>query len=117
MTVLVVDDDRDQLTIRAELLRKCEFDVVEAAGREEARRLAADHRPGCVVMDLNLPTTEDGLALIRDLKEIDPHIHLIILTGLNRKVLERRLDATTVDHVLRKPAASAQLIRTLKAYA
>jgi CheY-like chemotaxis protein len=116
MTVLVIDDDLDQLAIRAELLRTCGFTAIEAAGREQARRLAADNRPGCVVMDLNLPTKAEGLALIRELKEIDQSVHLIVLTGSDRKVLDNRAEATMVDAVLRKPARSAQLIRTLKAY-
>jgi two-component system response regulator RegA len=87
MIVLVVDDDHDQLAIRSELFRICGFTVIEATGRERARRLAADHRPGCAVMDLNLPTKAEGLALIRELKEIDQGVHVILLTGSDRKVL------------------------------
>jgi CheY-like chemotaxis protein len=50
------------------------------------------------------------------LKEIDQSVHLIVLTGSDRKVLDNRAEASMVDAVLRKPARSAQLIRTLKAY-
>jgi len=116
MIVLVVDDDLDQLAIRSELFRTCGFTAIEAAGREQALQLAAEHRPGCVVMDLNLPTKAEGLALIRQLKEIDQSVHLIVLTGSDRRVLDNRAEATMVDAVLRKPAQSARLIRALKAY-
>jgi CheY-like chemotaxis protein len=116
MTVLVVDDDLDQLAVRAELFRSSGFTAIEAAGREQALQLAADHRPGCVVMDLNLPAKADGLALIRELKELDPNVHVILLTGSDRKVLDHRVEATMVDAVLRKPAQSSKLIRALKAY-
>ncbi len=117
MKVLVVDDDFDQLEIRALLLRKSGFEVFEAGGRLEAQRLAADHRPDCAVIDLNMPTSAEGLALIRDLKLINPEIHLIVLTGADTQVFETRGEAALVDEVVKKPAGSAQLIQKLKAYA
>lgn len=117
MKVLVVDDDFDQLAIRALLLRKSGFEVFEAGGRLEARRLAADHHPDCAVIDLNMPTSADGLALIRELKRNDAKIHLIVLTGSDTHVFELRSEAALVDEVLKKPAVSAQLIQKLKAYA
>jgi DNA-binding response OmpR family regulator len=117
MKVLVVDDDYDQLEIRALLLRKSGFDVLEAGGRIEARRLAKDHQPDCAVMDLNLPSSAEGLALIRDLKSINARMHLIVLTGSNTHVLETHSEAALVDDVLKKPAVSAKLIQKLRAYA
>jgi DNA-binding response OmpR family regulator len=117
MKVLVVDDDFDQLEIRALLLRKSGFEVLEAGCRLEARRLAADHQPDCAVIDLNLPTSAEGLALIRELKLINAKIHLIVLTGADTQVFELRSEAALVDEVLKKPAVSARLIQKLRAYA
>jgi YesN/AraC family two-component response regulator len=64
-----------------------------------------------------LPTSAEGLALIRDLKLINAKIHLLVLTGADTHVFERRTEATLVDEILRKPAVSAQLIEKLRAYA
>jgi DNA-binding response OmpR family regulator len=117
MKVLVVEDDVDQLNIRALLLRRSGFEVFEAGTRFEARRLAAFHYPDCAVMDLNMPTVSEGLALIRDLKLINANMHVIVLTGADTHVFEMRSEAALVDQVFKKPAVSAQLIRKLKAYA
>jgi CheY-like chemotaxis protein len=113
----VVDDDLEQLSIRTMLLEKSGFEVVKASDAIRARELAADHRPNCVLMDLNLPTHADGLALIRDLKAMDANIRLFVLTGFDPRRFRQYPEAKLVDEVFGKPASSAAVIRRLKAYA
>ena len=117
MKVLVVDDDLDQLSIRTMLLEQSGFEVVTASDGVSARELAAEQRPNCVLMDLNLPTPEEGLALIRDLKAIDGNMRLFILTGSDPRRFRQHPEAEMVDGVFGKPTSSATLIRKLRAYA
>ena len=117
MKVLVVDDDLEQLSIRTMLLEQSGFEVVTASNGARARQLAAEHRPTCVLMDLNLPTPSEGLALIRDLKAVDGAMRLFILTGSDPRSFRKHPEAAMVDEVFRKPASSAALIRKLKAHA
>lgn len=116
MKILVVDDDQDQRHLRSQLLIRHGFDTFEAPDRATATRLAIEHRPSAVVLDLGLPTTEDGLALIRELRSLDAAVHLIVLTGRNRRILETRPEAELIDHLMVKPASTAQLVRALRAY-
>ena len=113
----MVDDDLEQLSIRTLLLEKSGFEVVTASDGKHALQLAAEHGPNCVLMDLNLPTHADGLALIRDLKAMDGNMRLFILTGSDPQRFRQLPEAKLVDGVFGKPASSAALIRKLRAYA
>jgi CheY-like chemotaxis protein len=117
MKVLVVDDDLDQLSIRSMLLEKSGFEVVKATDAKRALEQASRHRPHCVLMDLNLPTYAEGLALIHDLKAMDANMRLFILTGSDQQRFRQHPEAKLVDAVFGKPASSAALIRKLKTYA
>jgi CheY-like chemotaxis protein len=117
MTILIVDDDQDQLSTRKMLLEHSGFQVVAAENETQARRLATEHRPDCVLMDLNLPTLKEGLGLIRDLKAENHELHVLILTGSDPKILMGRPESALVDAVFRKPARSGALIEKLRAYA
>lgn len=114
MKVLVIDDDRDQCQLRSQLLARHGFETVEACDRATAQKLAVEHKPQFVVLDLGLPTLEEGLALIRDLRSFDDEVHLVVLTGHQRKVFESRPEAGLVNDVLTKPTSTAKLIRTLR---
>ncbi len=102
-TILVVDDDD---ALRERLV--CAFAArgYEAHGArdgEEAVRLARQESPELAVVDLRMPGPS-GLAVVRDLKEIDAATNIVVLTGYGSiaTALEAvRLGAT---HYLPKPA-------------
>jgi len=113
MKILIIDDDADQREIRALLLSQTGFEVSEAGDAASAKTIAAEERPNAAVIDLRLPTIEDGLALIRDLKTMNPAMRLIVLTGARANVLEARPVRLLVDQLLVKPAPAAALIQAL----
>ena len=116
LKVLMVDDDLEQLSIRTLVFEKNDFKVVTASDGKGALQLAAEHKPNHVLMDLNVPTHADGLALIRDLKAMDGNMRLFILTGSDLRRFRQLPEAKLVDGVFGKPASSAALIRKLKSY-
>jgi DNA-binding response OmpR family regulator len=116
MKVLVVDDDGDQRELRSLLLTRAGFDAIPARDKESAKELAIMYRPGAAVVDLALPTIEDGVELIRELSSIHPGIRLVILTGWTRNAAQKQLDGLRIDELFIKPMATAELIRTLRTY-
>jgi two-component system OmpR family response regulator len=116
MTILVVDDDRDQRELRSLLLTRNGFEAVAAADKASAKRLAATHHPEAAVVDLSLPTIQDGLELIRDLKTLDSAIRVVVLTGSSQRTLAKDLDSAPVDDLFIKPASTAALVRKLRSY-
>jgi DNA-binding response OmpR family regulator len=117
MKVLVADDDGDQLSLLCMLLNRSGFEAIGAVDSTAAAELAAAQKPECAVVDIRLPTEERGLWLIRELKRLDPVIHIIVLTGGDPERLARRTDADSIQEIIVKGAASGPLIRTLKSLA
>lgn len=117
MKVLLADDDPDQLALRSMLLEQSGFEAIGAADHASAAKLAASEKPECAVIDLRLPTEERGISLIRELKELNSSIHIIVLTGGNPERLARQTTASLVEEVLVKGGSSGHLIRKLKSLA
>ena len=53
--VLIVDDNQKNLKLARDVLRAAGFRTLEAASGSEAIRLAAEHLPDVILMDLRLP--------------------------------------------------------------
>ena len=79
--VLIADDQRvvrDGLSMLVALIDDVEV-VGTACDGAEAVRLAEDHRPDVVLMDLRMPGT-DGIAATADLRQRLPAIRVLVLT-------------------------------------
>jgi CheY-like chemotaxis protein len=116
MTVLLADDDRDQLTIRQMLLAKFGFETVIATDAKSALGVARKQRPACAIVDLRFPTQDAGLALIRKLKELNRELYILVLTGSKSGVLESSPERLLIDGVIEKGSPSAGLIQRLKEF-
>lgn len=110
--LLVVEDDADQRELRRMLLERAGHDVEVAAGAREAERACARRQPAVVVMDLRLPASDDGIALIRRLREICPALRIVVLSGFPAD-LKARPEARLVDAVVPKPCRSAKLMEVV----
>lgn len=117
MKVLVADDDQDQLSLRCMLLARSGFETLSAADAATATKLAAAQKPQCAVVDLRLPTSERGLQLIRDLKTLDPGMHVFVLTGSDERGVAQAPERGLIDAVLTKGSGSAILIQKLRTVA
>ncbi|MCX5876468.1 MAG: response regulator [Deltaproteobacteria bacterium] len=79
--ILIVDDELDFGTTLAERLELRGFAAKAVGGAQEAMAvLAGDWRPDVVLLDLMMPGI-DGLAALDLIKQHDPKIQVIILTG------------------------------------
>jgi CheY-like chemotaxis protein len=80
-TVLVVDDSAvDRRIVRGLLEHAGEFEILEASDGEEALAVVAEHVPDVVITDLLMPKM-DGFAMVEALKEDQPGIPVILMTG------------------------------------
>jgi DNA-binding NarL/FixJ family response regulator len=116
--VLLADDHgvvRDGL---ARLLGSvADIEVVGAAADgDQAVKLAREHRPDVVLMDLRMPGM-DGSEATRRLLESDPAMHVVILTSFSeRDEILGALDAGAIGYLL-KDAEPDELIRGVRAAA
>jgi DNA-binding response OmpR family regulator len=80
-TVLVVDDEPTILDVVGRYIERAGYETHRAADGPEALRLAAEHRPDLVVLDLMLPGI-DGIEVMRQLhEEPGAPIAVIMLTA------------------------------------
>jgi len=108
--VLVVDDDPDVRELLVEHLRGMGFRVAAAADGRAAIS-AVERSPGhfsLILTDLQLPGA-DGLAVLRAAKQLNPGVHVVIITGYAS--LDSAIEAVRVGayDYLTKPFSLGQL--------
>jgi CheY-like chemotaxis protein len=81
-TVLVVEDNKDNLQIITYALQRAGYEVIVAETGEEGVELAIVRRPFFIVMDINLPGI-DGIEATRRIRnsEIDGSIPVVAITS------------------------------------
>jgi two-component system KDP operon response regulator KdpE len=111
--ILVVDDEPGIVRALGINLRALGYQIEAAANGEEALRMAADHRPDAVILDLGLPGI-DGIDVIRGLRGWSnvPIIVLSVREAEREKIAA--LDAGADDYVT-KPFGMGELLARLRA--
>ena len=112
--ILFVDDDELEQLFAREILALGRHEVVQARDGEEA--LETYRREGlyidAVETDLAMPRL-NGLRLIQELREIDPHVILIAASGQNADQLDLA-QGFGVEAVLYKPWDPARFLELLE---
>lgn len=79
--VLVVDDEAGvRRVLRDVAKRALKAEAWEASDGEEALRIFGEIKPDVVLSDIRMPAM-DGITLLRHLKEKDPQVPVILVTG------------------------------------
>ncbi|MBZ0273211.1 response regulator [bacterium] len=106
--VLVVDDDAMIRRLVARTLMPGARQVIEAGDGEEGLACFREARPDAVLSDIVMPRT-DGLAFLRQIRQIDPGVPAVVMTGESTE--ERAITAArlgVVDYLL-KPFEMSEL--------
>ena len=80
INILLVDDNEKFVTTLADRIRLKGYDPLVALNGREALAIAATNKIQIAVVDQDMPDM-DGLVVITKLKEIDPDINTLLLTG------------------------------------
>lgn len=115
--ILVVDDEADNLTVYAGLLRKAGYSVLTAAAPREGLDAAARSQPDLVLCDVSMPET-DGISVCRQLKadKRTGHIPVILMSGVHKsESAQARGLEEGADDYLGKPFSAELLYAKVKA--
>ena len=111
--VLIVEDEPLVRLVGADVLSDAGFDVIEAANAQEALEVlytCPDVR--VVFTDVEMPGSLDGVGLAWRIRELWPHIGVLITSGRWRPM------AATIpqeDHFVAKPYSAAVLVDNVAA--
>ena len=111
-SLLLVDDDAIFCSVLAHALTRRGFTVHTAQNISTALAYAQLTPPEYAVIDLKMPG-ETGLRLISQLKQLDPHTRIVMLTGyasITTAIEAIKLGAT---HYLAKPAEVDEIVAAL----
>jgi two-component system, cell cycle sensor histidine kinase and response regulator CckA len=113
--IMLVEDDDPVRMFAARALRSKGYTVVEAKSGETALeqiRGAAD-TIDLLITDVVMPDI-DGPRLVREVRELDPSITVIFISGYAEDAFRQRLDSERDIHFLAKPFSLKQLAMKVK---
>ena len=110
-TVLLVDDSAETRGMYAVRLRSEGYEVLEAPDGEEGVRVASEHRPDLIFMNMALPEL-DGWSAIALLKQNDrtAGIPIVALTGFDEQAARIRAEEVGSDGFIEKPCEPSRLL-------
>lgn len=82
MRTLLIVDDEHSVRISLQAVFETEYRLLLAENGKTALRFAEEEGPDIVLVDLMMPGMS-GLDLIPRLKEIDPHVIIVVLSAMN----------------------------------
>lgn len=100
--ILIIEDDRLIRWSLKELFTKDNHQIKTASSVEEALFHAQKKSYQLICTDLELKE-ELRIDLLAKLKDRQPNAKIIILSALNRQVIEKKLGEIKVDAILEKP--------------
>jgi CheY-like chemotaxis protein len=111
-SILMVDDEEMDRILPRSVLEDAGHEVLYAPNGGVALRIYQARQVDLVVTDLAMPEV-DGLLLIRKLRERDPGVRIMAISGGSRDKLERA-EALGAVATLAKPYTPAQLLEGIR---
>lgn len=90
--ILLVDDEEKFLSSIAQRLKLLGFNAVKASSGRQALQIAQDDHMDLAIVDLKMPGM-DGLVTIAKLKEIQPDLRSVLLTGFGSEKIKQATEA------------------------
>lgn len=116
-TILVVDDQEQNIQVLGQLLTSMGYDVIPATSGEQALQRLSARVPDLILLDVLMPDM-DGFAVCKKLKESGEwdQLPIIFVSAANdTNVIVRALEAGGVDYVT-KPFQKAELLSRVRTH-
>ncbi len=113
-SILVVDDDLDNLKLVSRTLEHMGYEVSTASSGEEGLKRLGEKTPDLILLDINMPGMS-GIETLRLVRKNDKHVSIIFLTAKSEtEDVIVGLDAGADDYI-RKPFDPRELLARIKA--
>ena len=114
--ILIVDDEIEVLRVYSDILKKENFEVVEAKNGIDGLKIALDFKPDLILLDILMPVM-DGIAMLKELK-IDnavKNIPVIVLTNFSdTKKIAEAMESGAVGYLIKVDLKNNDLVKNIK---
>lgn len=107
-TILVVDNESDQLDLMKEILGRIGFDARTTDNPQQALEMVKKQAFSLVIIDLIMPEI-DGTELCEQIKQVRPAISVYAFSGHVRLFSPERLERAGFDGTINKPATLEEI--------
>ncbi|GAB4520551.1 MAG: response regulator [Anaerolineales bacterium] len=111
--ILIVDDSAFSRNALRRILESDGYTVLEAESGMRALELLQSDAPDVVTLDLLMPEMS-GQQVLQNMRQINPHIRVIVITADIQRATRQELDEMGADAFLQKPFGSNEILATLK---
>jgi CheY-like chemotaxis protein len=100
--ILIVDDDPNLLRLMHDTLEAIGYSPISVPNGHHAIQLVKTEHIDLVIADISMPEM-DGLQILQKVKEHDPNIPVLLITGVNMNNIKDRVYQYGADAFLDKP--------------
>lgn len=113
--ILVVEDNKKNRLLLKDILMYYGYEVIEAVNGEEGVRLAIEHKPDLILMDIQMPVM-NGFRAVEALKDNPDtkHIKIVAVTSFAMKGDRKKILKAGFDGYIAKPIDTEQLPEIVK---
>jgi len=111
--VLIIDDDRDLCRAMEKVLVKAGYDVRSLMEGKKCLKAIHEHLPDVVLLDLVLADS-DGLAILSEIKKVEPDLPVIMLTAFETVHTAVEAMKRGAFHYMAKPFDNDDLVAQIQ---
>ncbi|UCE23245.1 MAG: response regulator [Candidatus Zixiibacteriota bacterium] len=111
--ILWVDDEIESLKPHILFLTKKGYEVDTAISGDDATAMVSEGRYDLVLLDEMMPG-KDGLTTLEEIKEIEPHLPVVMVTKSEEESLMEDAIGQKIDDYLVKPVNPSQILLVIK---
>jgi two-component system, cell cycle response regulator DivK len=116
-TVLIVEDNEKNMKLVRDILRHKGYTTLEAVNGLDGVRLAVEHKPDLVLMDIQLPDI-DGITALRRIRE-DKSLDAIPVLAVSASVMpeeQHKIVTSGFDAYITKPIVLRAFLETVQRF-
>jgi len=112
--ILIVDDNESIRGLLGVLFRSEHYEVVgDLSSGDNLIATTQRLKPDIICLDQEMPG-KDGLTLLKELKELDPKIVVLMITGTQDPEFQKQAVAAGIAGFLKKPFSQTQVLKEFK---
>ena len=116
-TILIVEDNEKNMKLVRDILRHKGYTTLEAVNGLDGVRLAVEHKPDLVLMDIQLPDI-DGITALRRIRE-DKSLDAVPVLAVSASVMpdeQHKIVTSGFDAYITKPIVLKAFVETVQRF-